>query len=64
MYEKPVIEDYGSIVDHTFSRCNPSQASPGAAPIPNASGKPPVKGDAVNFHWDKFNECSGLSPNS
>jgi hypothetical protein len=48
-YERPEIVDYGSITDHTFSRCNPSAP----APIP-------PKGPAdVPHHIDKFLECSG-----
>jgi hypothetical protein len=50
MYEKPLIIDHGSIVDHTFSRCNP-----------NVSGVPIKGSDDVPHHIDNHGECSGLS---
>jgi hypothetical protein len=51
MYEKPRIIDHGSIVEHTFSRCNP------AAP----SEIPPKDTEDVPHHIDKHQECSALS---
>jgi hypothetical protein len=54
-YERPSVVDFGSITDHTFSRCNPTGA------IPNRGGNTPPKGPAENFHWDVHMECSGLS---
>jgi hypothetical protein len=52
MYEKPRILDHGSIVEHTFSRCNPS--------IP--TGDRPLKDfPDVPHHIDNHGECSALS---
>jgi hypothetical protein len=45
-----MITDYGSIAEHTFSRCNPS--------APNK--KPPKGSDQVPHHIDNHMECSGL----
>jgi hypothetical protein len=50
-YEAPAVTDYGSIADHTFSRCNPE------APNPT-----PVKDFIeVPHHIDNHQECSALS---
>lgn len=55
-YEKPRLVDFGSITDHTFSRCNPLGA------LANGGGNFPPKGsDDVPHHLDKHMECSGLS---
>jgi hypothetical protein len=55
-YESPRVVDFGSIADHTFSRCNPTGAQPGPG------GNVPRKGsDQVPFHFDNMQECSGLS---
>lgn len=51
-YTRPEIVDYGSISDHTFSRCNP------AAPKEN----PPKDSIDVPHHMDDHLECSALSP--
>jgi hypothetical protein len=51
MYEKPRIVDHGSIVEHTFSRCNP--AAPKAIP--------PKDSIDVPHHIDNHEECSALS---
>lgn len=51
MYEKPRIIDHGSIVEHTFSRCNPAEAS----------GPPPKDSIDVPHHIDNHQECSALS---
>lgn len=51
MYERPTIVDHGSIVDHTFSRCNP------LAP----SDVPPKDTIDVPHHIDNHLECSALS---
>jgi hypothetical protein len=52
-YEAPQVFDYGSIAEHTFTRCGGTHA-------PKDYPYPP------NYHLDKFNECSeittGLSP--
>jgi hypothetical protein len=42
-YEKPEIADYGSIADHTFTRCG---------------GVGPKVGDFRTCELDKFGECS------
>jgi hypothetical protein len=42
-YEKPEIVDYGSIADHTFTRCG---------------GVGPKVGDFRTCELDKFGECS------
>ena len=51
--EAPGIVDYGSIAEHTFTRC-------GGYDPPKDYPFPP------SYHLDKFNECSaittGLSP--
>lgn len=46
-YERPVIFDLGSIVEHTFTRCSDS----------TGDGDAPPK-DWENFPLDKFGECS------
>lgn len=50
MYEKPRIIDHGSIVEHTFSRCNPA-----------VTGSPPKDSIDVPHHIDNHLECSALS---
>lgn len=50
MYEKPRIVDHGSIVEHTFSRCNPA-----------VTGSPQKGSDDVPYKIDNHQECSGLS---
>lgn len=50
MYERPSIIDHGSIVEHTFSRCNPE-----------VSGAPPKDTEDVPHHIDIHQECSALS---
>ena len=47
-YTRPVIEDFGSIAEHTFSRCNPS------AP----KEKPRKDSSDVPHHIDNHMECS------
>lgn len=42
-YEKPEIVDYGSIADHTFTRCG---------------GVGPKLGDFRSCELDNFQECS------
>jgi hypothetical protein len=49
-WEAPTIVDYGSIAEHTFSRCNP------AAP----NKKPPKDSIDVPHHIDNHLECSAL----
>ncbi len=46
-YSAPQIVDYGSIAEHTFTRCGGTHA-PKDHPYPPA------------YHLDKFNECSAL----
>lgn len=46
-YSVPQIVDYGSIAEHTFTRCGGTHA-PKDHPYPPA------------YHLDKFNECSAL----
>lgn len=57
-YEIPDVTDFGSIADHTFTRCNPGGALPGGPP----GGKDPNP----IYGYDKFQECSsghtGLTP--
>jgi hypothetical protein len=50
MYEKPLIIDHGSIVEHTFSRCNPAVTG---VPIKDTADVP--------HHIDNHGECSALS---
>jgi hypothetical protein len=49
-YEKPSVIDFGSIADHTFSRCNP-----------NVTGTPIKDFIDVPHHIDNHLECSALS---
>jgi hypothetical protein len=51
MYEKPRIIDHGSIVEHTFTRCNPEGAT-------GTSIKDSID---VPHHLDTHQECSALS---
>ncbi len=51
VYDRPAVNDFGSIADHTFSRCNPE------AP----SLIPPKDTDQVPHHIDNHQECSALS---
>jgi hypothetical protein len=46
-YSVPEIVDYGSIAEHTFTRCGGTHA-------PKDHPYPPL------YHLDKFNECSAL----
>jgi hypothetical protein len=55
-YEKPRLVDFGSIRDHTFSRCNPLGALAN-----NGGNTPPKASDDVPHHMDNHMECSGLS---
>jgi hypothetical protein len=49
-YHSPAVVDYGSIADHTFSRCNP-----------NAPEEIPPKDSAdVPHHIDNHLECSAI----
>lgn len=50
MYERPNIVDHGSIVGHTFSRCNPA-----------VTGTPIKDSVDVPHHHDNHQECSALS---
>lgn len=49
-YSVPKIVDYGSIAEHTFTRC-------GGTFAPKDHPYPPL------YHLDKFNECSALDLN-
>ena len=49
-YSVPKIVDYGSIAEHTFTRC-------GGTHVPKDHPYPPL------YHLDKFNECSALDLN-
>ena len=49
-YNVPKIVDYGSIAEHTFTRCGGTHA-------PKDHPYPPL------YHLDKFNECSALDLN-
>lgn len=51
-WETPTIVDYGSIAEHTFSRCNPS--------LP-AGSKPPKDSIDVPHHIDNHMECSATN---
>lgn len=44
-FERPTVTDFGSIANHTFSRCD------------SGTGDFPPK-DPVDFPHDKFGECS------
>ena len=55
-YEKPRLIDFGSITDHTLSRCNPLGA------LANHGGNTPPKGSGdVPHHLDKHIDSSGRS---
>lgn len=47
-FERPTITDHGSIVDHTFHRCDSA----------TGSDFPPGGKDPEDFDHDKFGECS------
>jgi hypothetical protein len=49
-YVRPSVVDFGSIADHTFSRCNP-----------NVTGTPIKDSIDVPHHIDNHLECSALS---
>ena len=51
MYEKPMIIDHGSIVEHTFTRCNPT----------GATGTSVKDFENVPHKLDVHLECSALS---
>jgi hypothetical protein len=54
-YETPVVTDFGSIAEHTFTRCDTASGGAGAPPK-----------DWMTCEHDKFGECScgstGLTP--
>jgi hypothetical protein len=54
-YEKPKVTDFGSIAEHTFTRCDTAEDRPGAPPK-----------DFVTCAHDNHGECSchttGLTP--
>jgi hypothetical protein len=49
-YQRPSVIDFGSIADHTFSRCNP-----------DVTGTPIKDTIDVPHHIDNHLECSALS---
>ena len=54
-FEKPRIEDFGSIAEHTFTRCGGTgYTGPGTAPA-----APPKDFPWVPNKLDNFGECSG-----
>jgi hypothetical protein len=54
-YEVPAVTDFGSIAEHTFTRCDTAQGGAGAPPK-----------DWMTCEHDNFGECScgetGLTP--
>jgi hypothetical protein len=60
-FEEPTIQDFGSIAQHTFTRCNPSAPPTYVDKHGNVHQTPQKDFIYVPHHIDNFGECSSLA---